>query len=132
MRAKLSVLRACRRLLRPGGRLGFYTIYIPPGLTDDAYRQAVQAGPDAVASRRDHLPLLRSAGFADISETDVTAEFLRVARTYLEARRRHADELRRSEGEAEFDRMQGERRDRIAAIEAGLIRRSLFIARRPP
>ena len=132
MRAKLSVLRACRRLLRPGGRLGFYTIYIPPGLPEDAYRRAVLAGPEAVVSRRDHLPLLRSAGFANISETDVTPEFLRVARTYLEARKRHADELRRSEGDAEFDRMQVERRDRVAAIEAGLLRRSLFLARRPP
>ena len=29
---KLSVLRACKRLLRQGGRMGFFTIFVPAGL----------------------------------------------------------------------------------------------------
>jgi hypothetical protein len=35
-------------------------------------------------------------------------------------------------GRQEYDEMQAERRLAIAAIEGGLLRRSLFAARRPP
>ena len=75
LRAKLSVLRACRRLLRPGGRIGFYTIVESPGLSPAARRRARAAGPRAVAIRSVHQRLLRAAGFKDITEIDVTPAF---------------------------------------------------------
>ncbi len=78
--------------------------------------------------RREQRDLLRSAGFTEIAETDVTDEFLRIARALLEARDRLATELRESEGESEFTKEQAERRARVAAIEGGLLRRSLFVA----
>jgi hypothetical protein len=81
--------------------------------------------------RRQQRDLLRSAGFAEIAETDVTDEFLRIARALLEARGRHAIELRESEGVSEFAKEQAARRARAAAIEEGLLRRSLFVAERP-
>lgn len=119
-------------MLKPGGRLAFYTIFIPPGLSQSAYRRALRLGPRAVASgQREQPELLRSAAFGDIAETDVTAEFLRVARARLEARERHAAELRRSEGHSQFEQKQAEERAQIEAIEAGLLRRSLFVAQRP-
>ncbi len=126
------MLRACRRLLRPGGRIAFYTIFIPQGLSEADYRRAARAGAPSVTSRRREQPdLLRSAGFAEIAETDVTDDFLRIARALLEARDRHASELRESEGESEFTKEQAERRARVAAIDGGLLRRSLFVAERP-
>ena len=126
------MLRACRRLLRPGGSLAFYTIFIPPGLSEAAYRRARALGPSGVASRR-RAPqeLLRSAGFVRISETKLAAEFLRIARAWLEARERHAAELRQSDGESQFEQKQAEDRREVEAIEAGLLRRSLFVAERP-
>ena len=126
------MLRACRRALRPGGRIAFYTIFIPAGLSEDAYQRAVLAGPRSVASSGDHEQMLRSARLTEIDEVDVTDEFLRVAQGWLEGRERHADQLRRSEGKSEFDTSQAERRAGVAAIEAGLLRRSLFVAGRPP
>lgn len=126
------MLRACWRLLRPSGRIGFYTIFIPSGLSESAYRRALRLGPRGVASgKREQQELLRSAGFIDISETDVTAEFLRVARSRLEARERHAAGLRQSEGHSQFEQKQSEERAEIEAIEAGVLRRSLFVAQRP-
>ena len=125
------MLRACRRALRPGGRIAFYTIFIPGGLSEDAYQRAVLAGPRAVASPQEHQAMLRSAGLTEIDEVDVTEEFLRLSRHWMEARQRHAAALRKSEGDAEFDRSQTEKRAMVAAIETGLLRRSLFIARRP-
>ncbi len=130
---KLSVLRACRRVLRPGGRLAFFTIFIPEGLSDDAYRRAVIAGASAIETprHRQHTEMLASAGFVDISETDVTEEFLDIARRWFEARNGRADELKAALGESEFLRVQTESQATVSAIEAGLLRRSLFVARRP-
>ncbi len=125
------MLRACRQILKGGGRMAFYTIYIPPRLAEDAYQRAVLAGPRAVASPQEHQAMMRAAGLVRAAETDVTDEFLRIARGLLEARERYAPELRESEGESEFARAQFERRAAVAAIEAGLLRRSLFVAERP-
>jgi len=118
-------------VLRPDGRLAFFTIFIPPGLSEDAYQRALAAGPPELRHRHNHQTMLASAGFADISETDVTDEFLEIARRWFDARKRRASELKAAIGESEFLRSQTESQATIAAIEAGLLRRSLFVARRP-
>ncbi len=130
MRAKLSVLRASRLLLKPGGGIAFYTIFVPAGLTDREYRRAARSGPRSVATRRQHQELLYIAGFVDIEEQDVTSEFMRTARGWVQARERYAASLRQSLGEPEFAKKQSESRVQISAIESGLLRRSLFTARR--
>jgi len=113
--------------------MAFFTIFIPEGLSEDAYRRAVIAGAPAIETprRRQHQEMLASAGFVEVSETDVTAEFLEIARRWFEARERRADDLKKALGEDEFLRGQTESRGTIAAIEAGLLKRSLFVARRP-
>jgi hypothetical protein len=123
------VLRACRRVLRPHGRVAFYTIYIPPGLSEADYRRAVVDGPPAPTLRR-HDEMLRAAGFDRIEETDVTNECARVRRALNDARDRHADALRRQEGVAEFEEAQRSKRAELLAIKDGLLRRSLFVAQR--
>lgn len=125
------MLRACHRVLRPGGRLAFFTITASPGLSADARRRALIAGPPEIGERRDHRTMLASSGFDEISETDVTADFLDIARRWLVARERRAEDLKRALGEDEFVRGQTESRATIAAIDQGLLRRSLFVSRRP-
>ncbi|MBI2912344.1 MAG: hypothetical protein HYY03_00305 [Chloroflexi bacterium] len=126
------MLRACRRVLRPQGRLAFYTIHIPPGLSTADYRRAVRARSPGLASwRRQQTDLLRTAGFLDIDEIDFTGEFLRISRAWLEARLRHADELRQAEGAESVDQRIRDGRAAIRAIEQGLLRRSLFVAVSP-
>jgi hypothetical protein len=75
--------------------------------------------------------LLQRAGFAGVTEIDVSDEFLRVVRAWTKARERYADPLRAAEGGKEFDQKQVEHRGTAAGIEGGLLRRSLFVARRP-
>ena len=125
------MLRACNRLLRPAGRIAFYTIFIPPGLSQAEYRRAARAGPSAVTSHgRQQAELLRSAGFTGVRETDVTEAFLRTTRAWYEARARYAGQLSEAEGEASFRERQRDYRLQARAIEAGLLRRSLFVAER--
>ncbi len=132
MRAKLSVLRACRRLLRPGGRLAFYTIFIPAGLSEAEFRRVQSLGdPPEVVAGAVPSELLRSAGFGDFEEIDVTDEYVRTASGWYEARERYASELR-LQGEAEFAESQANSKKRLGLIRAGLLRRSLFVAQRRP
>jgi len=126
------VLTACRRVLRPGGRLAFYTIFIPQGLSETDYRRAARSRSVGITCwRREHKELLNAAGFVDIQEMDFTDEYLRVTRQWGISRQRHADALRRAEGEASFEQSAKENRSAAAAIEAKLLRRSLFVAQRP-
>ena len=119
-------------MLRPGGRLAFYTIFIREGLSESDYRRAARArGPGITSWRRRQSDLLRAAGFEGIEEFDLTEEFSRVAHAWLEARLRHAAELREAEGAEEFETRLKDSRDGVRAIEAGLLRRALFVARRP-
>ena len=118
-------------MLRPGGRIAFYTIFIPQGLAERDYRRAARVGAPGVTSwRREQPALLRAAGFSNVSQTDVTPEYLRLLRAWTEARERHAAGLREADGEAAFAEKQRENRARLAAIEAGLLRRCLLVAER--
>jgi cyclopropane fatty-acyl-phospholipid synthase-like methyltransferase len=123
------VLRACRRLLRPGGRLAFLTILIAPGLPARMHRQAAAAGPSS-ATTPDLMELVERAGFADVRLVDVTGDYLDTARAWLAARERHRDELRPLDP-ADYDERIAKGRAAISAIEQGLLRRALGVASRP-
>ncbi len=112
--------------------MAFYTIFIPQGLSEADYRRAVSAGaPGITSGRREQPDLLRAAGFVPLEEADLTGEFLRVARAWLESRLRHAEALRKAEGSEDFETRLKDSRLGVGAIEAGLHRRALFVARRP-
>ena len=110
--------------------MAFYTIYIPAGLPPDVYERAKQAGPRAAATPEDHQTMLLTAGFERIREIDVTAQYLATLRALLAGRRRHARALRREAGAQELQRRLKDNQDSAAAVEAGLLHRSLFMARR--
>jgi cyclopropane fatty-acyl-phospholipid synthase-like methyltransferase len=122
------VLRACRRLLRPGGRLAFFTIHVAQGLSRAEHRRAVDAAP-ASAAGPDIGDLLRRARFDDVVETDLTSAYAQTARDWLAARLRHRDDLRPADP-ATYDDRVSRGRGVIPVIEAGLLRRSLFVARK--
>ena len=120
------MLRACRRLLRPGGRIAYFTIFTTPGLSKGDHRRAVRLGPRAVASSREQPELLEAAGFAEVVASDVTTEFLATARRWVRYASKFEGELRRNLGDALFDEQQTDRREMISAIEEGLLSRALF------
>ena len=127
---KLALLRGCHRLLRAGGRLAFTTIHVAPDLDAARHRRAVQAGPWQVGTRRPYPELVVQAGFTDVADIDVTEDYARTQRAWFEANESRADEVRRLTTESEFATEQADRRFAQAAIEDGLLRRSLITATR--
>jgi hypothetical protein len=125
------VLRALNRLLRPGGVIAFTTIYVTPGLAAPGRQRARRLGPRAVASRSQQASLLATAGYVDIEQLDLTADFATTARAWLAECESNAAELAKLEPPGAFQQRQRERRTQLAAIEDGLLRRGLFSATRP-
>jgi len=110
--------------------MGFFTIFETPGLPPEARRRPRAGGPRAVAMRSDHHRLLGSAGFRDITELDVTAAFRATAAAWLAESESHAVELAWLEPPGAFAQRQADRRAMLAAIDTGLLRRALLVARR--
>lgn len=104
--------------------MAFFTITVAPGLTREDHARAVRTGPFRVAAAHDMPTLLTRAGFGDVRETDVTDEYLSTAMNWLRVRGEHREELERIDP----DRLAQQQRDMaeaVAAIQAGLLRRSL-------
>jgi hypothetical protein len=85
-----------------------------------------------VAASASHRELLERAGFSDIDETDCTAEFRAVARAWIDQWDRHRDDLVALLGVEGFEERQAERRTMLQAVDDGLLRRTLYVAVRPP
>jgi hypothetical protein len=80
--------------------------------------------------RGDHRRLLGSARFVDVTELDITPAFRATAAAWLTESEAHADELAQLEPPGAFAQRQADRRAMLAAIDAGLLRRALLLARR--
>ncbi len=131
MRAKLSVLRACHRVLKPEGRIAYYTIYVPADLSDADYRRITKFWPPAANGRRWPSEMLESAGFIDVHETDVTKQYRKTSQAWGEGRRRRYDQLAQAMGEETLKGKIEEGDAILGSIKDGLLRRSLLTARRP-
>jgi cyclopropane fatty-acyl-phospholipid synthase-like methyltransferase len=128
--AKLSVLRACHRVVRPEGRIAYYTIFAPPDLSAADHRRIMKFWPPAGTRRRAPSEMLESAGFIDVRETDVTKQYQKTSRAWGEGRRRRYDALAQAMGEDTLKGKIVEGEAILGLIKDGLLRRSLLTARR--
>lgn len=74
--------------------------------------------------------MLRTAGFSEIASVDVTDDYRRTQQRWIEATGRHEDAIRRLIGDEEYDDRQRTRARTVRAIDAGLLRRTLYSAAR--
>jgi len=112
--------------------MGFFTVFVPPGLSKSAHRQAARWGPRAGSSDWEQAELLRAAGFVEVEEVDFTAEFLETAQRWLRVSGEFELVLRDLLGDEAFDRQWADRKRMVAAIEERLLARALFVAAAPP
>ena len=126
--AKLPVLRACRGVIRSGGRMVFTVIFPKPGMSSADHDRAVESGPPFVETALAYPAMLRQAGWVITDHADLTAEYAQTVRRLLREEEAHADELRGLYGEAEFSERLAGRRRKIRVLEEGLLRRELFAA----
>ena len=119
-------------MLRPGGRIAYYTIYVSPGLSAADYRRITKFWPLAATGRRSLSEMLESAGFIDVDESDVTKQYELTARGWLEGRHRYYDELKEALGKEALEGKIEEGETTLEALADGLLKRSLLVARRQP
>jgi SAM-dependent methyltransferase len=132
LREKRSVLEACRRVIRAGGRMAFSVISIAPGLSDHAYRRAVANGPEFVEAETDYPTLLAETGWTALECRGITKDFATTCRRLLGAEEKHEGALKALLGVAEFAERHAGWRSKLAAVEDGLLRRELFVATPDP
>lgn len=125
------MLSACRRALRPAGRIVFSTIEPSPGLTDNDRRRAHRAGPPATAVRTSYECLLHSAGFNSVQSIDVTNEYHATQRRWLEATESREGPIRAVIGDDIYRERVAKRRATLRALDAGLLSRFLYFAATP-
>lgn len=107
------------------------TIEPMPNLTLADRRRAHRAGPNHVAVRTSYRSLLTSAGFRDVEHRDVTDEYRASLEAWQRALRRRSAAIEREIGTDAHEERLATGRGALAAIEAGLLSRSIYCAMRP-
>jgi len=126
---KLGVLRACRRVARHGSRMVFTSMAIAPSLADPDRRVAMESGPKFVDTEEDYAILLGQSGWCLEDRADLTVALLQSMRNELDGMRVRGDALTKVFGSDEFAERLKRQRAAITAIDAGFLRRELFVAR---
>ncbi len=110
--------------------MAFTVIEPASGLTPTQRRNVADVGPPGVLVRTSYPSLLDSAGFVDVIAEDVTAAYRSTIAAWLDETGRRADAVVAVMGASEFDERQRRRTDALAAVDAGVLRRWLYVAHR--
>ena len=110
--------------------MAFAAIEASADLLPAQRRQVVEAGPPDVLLRTSYHSLLRSAGFVDIVSTDVTSAYRATLEAWSTETERRRDEVVAVMGEDDLAERQSRRAGAMAAVDSGILHRSLYVARR--
>jgi hypothetical protein len=108
--------------------MAFHAIYIAPALSARNRDRAVEVGPPRVAASASYPDLLTLAGFGEINEVDLTDQYRTTAAAWAHECARSAEQLKEISGIEEYQQSQQDREEALAAIDSGLLKRSLFTA----
>jgi ubiquinone/menaquinone biosynthesis C-methylase UbiE len=126
---KSGVLRECRRVARDGSRMVFTTIALASSLAGSERRTVMDSAPKFVETDEDYAVLLGQAQWHLEERTDRTAAFLQFMHAERDGMKARADALAQAIGLDEFAERMKRQEAAIAAIDAGYLRRELFVAR---
>jgi ubiquinone/menaquinone biosynthesis C-methylase UbiE len=125
---KDAVLRACRRTIQRQGRMVFSVISIAPGLSEAGHESALANGPPYIETDTPYAALLEQADWHVADCFDITEDFVESVRSVVDAQETHETQLRELLGEAETASRITRMKERLAAREAGVHLRELYVA----
>ena len=128
LEAKSSVLAECRRAIRRGGTMAFSVISIASDLSPRDRARAAAAGPPFKAASSDYPALLTAAGWRMEGCVDLTVQYARAIRRTIAEEQARASALGELLGSSAFAERMERRARTIQAVDAGLLRRELFVA----
>jgi hypothetical protein len=110
----------------------FSVISIAPGLSKAEHETAVANGPPFIETKTPYAVLLKQAGWQVVDCFDITEDFIETVRRVVAAQEAHEKQLREFLGEAETTDRIARMKDRLAAREAGLHLRELYVVTPTP
>lgn len=109
----------------------FFVVAVADGLSARDTAEAVAAGPPCVNAEPGYLSLVEGAGF-DLPEiVDVTDDYAATLSASIQARDEELPSLEKLIGTDRFAEGQSSRREELAAVHNGLLRRYLIATARP-
>ncbi len=120
------MLRACKRVLAPGGRLVFDVVSVPTHLVG---RPDLDGDYGFVATPKPYEDLLALAGFSDVGVQDTTAGYIAVAERWLDAVVDLEAGLRSALGDDVFEDKVASRRSSHELLLDGRLSRTLYWAK---
>ncbi|HJM92776.1 MAG: class I SAM-dependent methyltransferase [Alphaproteobacteria bacterium] len=127
---KFAVLRSCHQALRRDGRMVFPVISIALGLGEADYQRAVENGPPFIEADMDYPKLLQRTGWVIDQCWDVTENFAATYRRLMDAEAGEVKALLDLFGVAGLAERQAGQREKLRAIDDGLLCREIFSVRR--
>ena len=115
------MLRAGKRVLKPGGVLSFFVIAVAEGLSAERHELAVAVGPQRIDATPGYSALMQTAGFEDVVHADCTSEYEATLAAWIREYERESEALEKLLGRDEFLERQELRSQTLEAVRAGLV-----------
>lgn len=128
LEAKRAVLVECRRAIRRGRTMAFSVISIASNLSPRDHARAADAGPPFKVVSSEYPALLTAAGWRMKGRVDLTAQYALAIRQTIAEEQARASALSELLGSSAFAERMERRARTIQAVDAGLLRRELFVA----
>ncbi len=123
---KTKMLKECRRIATDRAHMVFSVIAVAPHLPEADHRSAVEAGPPFIDAPGAYADLLPQCDWQLIRRIDGTAEYRRSLCALVRAFEEVAD-LSEALGNDAVREARDKRQKQIAAIDAGLLVRDIFL-----
>ena len=108
--------------------MAFSVISIAPGLSEAGLETALANGPPYIETDIAYTDLLEQAGWRITDRIDITEDFVKTVRRVAEAQETYRTQLCELFGEAETAARITRLKERLAAREAGVHLREIYVA----
>ncbi len=126
LKAKQSVLNACRQVTRACGKMVFTVISIAPDLATTDIQRAIECGPPFVEAAAPYPKMLEQNGWTIEDSVDLTSAYAETVRRLLRVEEARVGELNNLLGELQVTERMAAQRRTLAIIDAGILRRELY------